>query len=372
MKQFSISYLLIIFFLGIYGCDSSSIEPGVSLADPDKQRPSYANIVQAETREVIRVYEAAGTIRPLTESSIESQASAKILKVLCKPGDPVQKGQLLIRVDARRLEAQFKQAKEGLGVAEKQQARADKSINAARAKLNQAKAAYDRSQKLFKSAIISSQQLEQAESEYLQAKAGLEQEEQAKQAVTASVRQAREVVKEAGIAVGYTRILAPANGIIIQKLADPGDLAVPGKPLLIMQTSGALRLEANVREGFISTIKKGANYQVRIEALKKTVPSQVEEIQPYADPDSRTFLVKASLADTQGIYPGMFGRLLIPREKESTILIPVAAVKRIGQLELVNIKIRDEWQSVYVKTGKIFDDKLEVLSGLSGNETLGY
>jgi hypothetical protein len=68
---------------------------------------------------------------------------------------------------------------------------------------------------------------------------------------------------------------------------------------------------------------------------------------------------------------------------EETLLIPRAAVVRVGHLEMVNIqssnrpsqkdkdpKIR--YRSVYIKTGKIFGSDIEVLSGLTGTETLGY
>jgi len=100
----------------------------------------------------------------------------------------------------------------------------------------------------------------------------------------------------------------------VERMIDPGDLAIPGKPLLMIQTSGALRLEANVREGLISRIVLGNDYQIRIETIGKTVVSKIDEIVPYADPATRTFLIKASLPETPGIYPGMFGRLLIPKD----------------------------------------------------------
>jgi multidrug efflux pump subunit AcrA (membrane-fusion protein) len=116
----------------------------------------------------------------------------------------------------------------------------------------------------------------------------------------------------------------------------------------------------------------GKEYQVRIKALGKTVPSKIEEIVPYADPATRTFLVKASLPGTPGIYPGMFGRLLIPVEKENTLLVPQKAVTQVGQLELAYVKKEDTWQSVYIKTGKKFGKKIEVLAGLTANETIGY
>ncbi len=70
----------------------------------------------------------------------------------------------------------------------------------------------------------------------------------------ASIRQAQEIVKEAQIALSYSEITSLVTGVVVERMIDPGDLAVPGKSLLIIQTSGALRLEANVREGLISRV----------------------------------------------------------------------------------------------------------------------
>jgi HlyD family secretion protein len=100
------------------------------------------------------------------------------------------------------------------------------------------------------------------------------------------------------------------------------------------------------------------------------VTAQVEEIIPYADPRTRTFLVKAILPEIEGIYPGMYGKLLIPSGTTEVVLIPPGAIRRIGQLEMVKVKKGDIWESRYIKTGKIHGELVEVLSGLSGNEIL--
>lgn len=372
MKKPFFFLLLSFLILAFLGCDNNKIQPGFSTNKTSMSQAVPEHLARVESLKITHMYEAAGTIRPLTESIIESQASAKVIEVFCVPGALVKKGQLLIQLDSRRLETRFKQAKEGLSIAKKQLVQTDKLINEAKANLDQAQLTYNRTKKLFDSAIVSSHNLEQDKSDFLQANARFENAEQAKQAANAVVRQAKEFVKEAQIALGYAKITSPANGVVAKKMIDPGDLAVPGKPLLIIQTSGALRLEANVREGLINRVSKGQEYLVRIETINKTIPSQIQEIHPYADPATRTFLVKASLPDTPGLYPGMFGRLLIPVEQEKTLLIPKKAVTRIGQLELVKIKNQDHWQLVYIKTGKVFDEKIEVLSGLLENETIGY
>ena len=371
MKKNNVSVLFALSFLFLFSCGSDEIAPGFT-SDSNRSLEEPKQTARVERKQIKQVYEAVGTIRPLTESVIESQVSAQIKQVLCSPGKTVKKGQVLIELDARRLNAQLRQAKEGLSVAENSLKQTFKSVDEAKAGLDQARAAYDRTQKLFKSDIVPSQKLEIDKSAFLQAKARLEKTQETQAAARASIRKAQEVVKEASIALGYTRITSPADGIVAERMSDPGDQAIPGKPLLIIQTSGALRLEANVREGLISRIVLNKSYDVRIQTIERTVTSTIEEIVPYADPATRTFLVKATLPHTPGIYPGMFGRLLIPVETTDTLIVPRKAVQQVGQLEMVRVKQKDRWQSVYIKTGKQFDTHIEVLTGLTGDETIGY
>jgi multidrug efflux pump subunit AcrA (membrane-fusion protein) len=148
-------------------------------------------------------------------------------------------------------------------------------------------------------------------------------------------------------------------------------MALPGKLLMVLQTSGFLRLEAYVREGLIKLVTPGSHLSVKIETLGKTTEAEVEEIVPYADPQTRTFLVKAALPHMAGIYPGMYGKLLIPVREQPTVLIPQKAVHQVGQLELVKVKVDTGWQTRFVKTGRTIGNQVEILSGLSGSETLG-
>jgi HlyD family secretion protein len=356
-----------------FACENDQIKPGFSPKSSSKKPLVLENITIVEQQTITQMYEAVGTIRPLTQSVIESQVSSKVEKVSVVPGTPVQKGQLLIQLDARYLTTRLSQAKEGLAVAKNNLNQTYKSVDEAKAYLDQEKATYSRTKKLFESDIVPSQKLDIDKSGFLQAKARLEKVQEEQQAAKSSIRKAKEIVKEAKIAQDYTMIISPAKGVVAQRMIDPGDIAVPGKPLLIIQTSGSLRLEANVREGMISRVIIGNEYPVKIKTIGKTVMSNIDEILPYADPATRTFLVKASLPEIPGIYPGMFGRLLIPVKKDKTLLIPRKAVIKVGQLELVYVKTKDEtWQSVYIKTGKLFEEKIEVLSGLMGNETIGY
>ena len=326
----------------------------------------------AEIQPITDEYEAVGTIRPRTETRIESQITALVREVKVKPGSDVARGQILVVLDNRQFSSRLDQARQGhrSSVAGRKQGK--QAIAAAQAAFDQAQKAYQRTKKYHAAQAATTQQLEKTRAAFLQAQAGLEQAKEALVGIGAGINQASEVVREAKIALGFAQIKAPAAGQVLKRLVEPGDLAHPGKPLLIMRTSGVLRLEAHVREGLIARVKPGMVLNVTIDTLKKTVEARVEEIIPYADPQTRTFLVKAALPEIEGIFPGMFAKLRIPVRTHEVVVIPRRAVVLVGQLETVVVNEQNGWKRRFIKTGRIIGDTIEILAGLSGGETVGY
>lgn len=350
-------------------CMADKILPGKETGDFPFTIPEQK--IQAGIKKIVEWYEAVGTIRPRVESRIESQVTAKVKKVLVNPGNKVKKDQILIQLDDRQFQSRLAQARQVLKTAIAQKEEAGHAVQAAEAAYKQALAAYNRTKKYFDSQAATPQEMEKAESAHEQAKAGLERANKSIKAATAGIRRAEEIVKEATIALGYTNIRAPQDGEVLKKMIEPGDLALPGKPMIILQTAGALRLEAYVREGLINKVKIDTKLMVDITTLNRKVEAIVEEIVPYADPQTRTFLVKAALPVMNGLYPGMYGKLLIPAATHEVVLIPQKAVRNVGQLELLMIEDEGIWKTRYIKTGKRIGNEIEVLTGLFGNEWIG-
>jgi len=363
--------LCILVIPSLAGCgDGGKIQPGKteSLAGLEA---APANTTRAKVELVRRWFEASGTVRPRTETRIESQVTAQVVTVAVRPGSRVTKGQVLVSLDNRQLQSRLDQARQGLKSAQAARKQARQAVISAQAAYDQAQANFKRTQTYFESKAATQQELEKAQSLYSQAKAGLARAQEAYAGTQAGIKQAEEVVREAKIAMGYTRIVAPETGEVLKRLVEPGDLALPGKPLLVLQTAGAYRLEAHVREGLISRVRLGMQLPATIVTLNRDVQTDVEEIIPYADPQTRTFLVKAALPPIEGLYPGMFGKLRIPELTEEVVVIPQEALRQVGQLELVTVKEGDRWTRRYVKTGRRLGDRIEVLAGLQGNETIG-
>lgn len=330
----------------------------------------------AERRVVTDWYEAVGTVRPRVETRIAAQVTAQVVEVNVRPGDRVEKGQVLVTLDSRQAASRLDQARQGLRSARSAREQARQNVAAAEAAFQQARADFRRVQKFYEAEAATERELEKARSAFLQAQAGLKRARDALEGAEAGIQQAQEVIREAEIAKGYNTIEAPEAGEVLRRMVEPGDLAAPGKPLLVLQTEGTLRLEAYVREGLIRQISPGTELTAEINPLDARVPATVEEIVPYADPATRTFLVKAAIPPVEGTYPGMFGKLLIPVGETEVITVPPAAIRKVGQLELVRVQTEAGWQRRYVKTrGPVGPpgaerDAIEILSGLSGGETL--
>jgi multidrug efflux pump subunit AcrA (membrane-fusion protein) len=108
-----------------------------------------------------------------------------------------------------------------------------------------------------------------------------------------------------------------------------------------------------------------------VEAAGVDAEGEVREIVPQAQQASRTVLVKVGLASPTGNppLPGMFGRISVPVGRADRLVVPRAAVRTVGQLELVDVPGPDGTLTRrFVRTGRPVDGKVEVLSGLAEGE----
>ena len=164
----------------------------------------------------------------------------------------------------------------------------------------------------------------------------------------------------------YTVIKSPVAGRVTERFADPGDTALPGKPLLSLYDPTALRIEVPVRESLVSLLSIGQSVRVRLGSETDTIEGTVDEIVPQAEAGSRTFLVKVGLSKRPGIYTGMFGRVLLAAGERKRVLVPEAAVERVGQLIFVHVLGADRRieRRLITLGPPAGDGRIEVLSGL--------
>jgi RND family efflux transporter MFP subunit len=301
--------------------------------------------VVVEKRSEPLIEEAAGTLRAKVETVISPLITATISSITVWSGDGVKEGDVLVKLDARELKARVDQAHQ--------------AVVAAQARLTQAEKDSQRIERILRAdaGAVSKAERDRADAALESARADL-------------LRFKRQE-DEARTAMSYSRLTAPIAGRIVERYADPGDTARSGEPLLRMYDPGTLRLEASVRETVASMLQKGQRLRVDIDAVNRQFEAVVDEIVPSADPGSRSFLVKVSLAGGSHLYPGMFGRLLIPIGSSEKIYIPQAAVTTVGQLNFVIVKTEPGPARRYVRLGeRAPGNKIEIISGLAPGDRI--
>ncbi len=325
---------------------------------PAPETVSGLTLVTAQRTTVPDYVEATGTVRAAQSAQIASQMMATVTRVNVREGDRVRRGEVLITLDQAQPHAAYQSAVAGLESSEQ-------AIAAADADYALAEATMRRYQMLYDKKSVSPQEYDEVKTRLAAAKAR-------RDASHAGRAQAEAGVSEANTAVGYTRIRAPFDGLVTAKLADPGAMAAPGVPLLVVEDPSRFRLEVQVDESQIGAVHLGSEVPVLIGALgNQPISGKVVEIVPAADPSSRSFTVKVELPRNPVVRSGLFGRARFPRGERQTILLPQSALVHRGQLDAVYVVGTDDLADLrYVTLGKLDDDNVEVLSGLSGGERI--
>ena len=286
--------------------------------------------------------EVVGTVQPEQIATVTARVVADLVEMRASAGQRVTSGQILAVLDDRDLRHRVEQAQDARRSAE--------------ATLAQAQADYARDKPLFDQKVITPYDFEHTKTALDVAQANLHRLQQAE--------------REAEVGLSYAIISSPFTGTVVDKLANVGDLAAPGKPLLTMYEQGRLWFAANVPENLLDRLHLGDMLTFRVDALDRERQGRVVEIVPSSDPASRTVVVRVHMIDTADVLPGMFGRLRIAMEPEQVLALPAAAVIRAGQLTMVDVVRGGRLERRTVQLGRAVGDGFEVQSGLAAGETV--
>ena len=347
----------------LIGC-SDKIEPGNTVGEK-MPAISVSSMAVAHSVQPI-IYDAVGTVKARVSATVSATLMGVIQAIAVKEGNPVKKGDLLVVLDERQVAAQVNQARAALAEARKAESGAVSAQKAAEAGAEQALLAYKRNQTLLAGQAITRETFETSESQHKQAQASLSQAKAMVEAARYRINQAQAAVDAAMAAQKDTRILAPFDGKVTAKMADAGALAVPGTPLLALEREGGYRIDLVVPEAHIQSVSTGQPVDVRIPAIgDQPLPGSVDVIIPSGDPGSRTFVVQIGLTNGDALRSGMFARVALTVGQKRMMRVPESAVVRQGQLTGVFIVDRDDTARFrLIRTGRVYGDQVEVISGL--------
>jgi len=290
--------------------------------------PATVRVQKIEPVKQPVVEEVVGTVQPKLQAMIEAKVSGRITRLPVVLGQSVKQGDVLVELAIQEIQARLDQA------------------NAA---FQQAELDFNRTANLRKQQAATQAELDAAQARYNVTKAA---------------------VAEAEALSGYARILAPFDGVVARKLADEGDLAMPGKPLLDLEGRAGLRLVADVPSLLAVRVVPDAKLPVRVDTVPDAIMGTLAEISPAADPASRTVRMKVDLPLTAGLRSGQFGRLAVPIGEATFLFVPPPALVRRGQLEILFVAADGKAQMRLVRTGKETPQGIEILAGLAPGEAV--
>lgn len=307
------------------------------------------NLAASDTSDIYSVVASTDVIIEPVAASVEAKQatiiSARILAridtINVRAGDKVEKGDQLIQLEQGDLQSQVLQAKQ--------------NVNALLARHKEAKKNLDRSLTLIEKKLISKFDLDKNRADY--------------QSIVAKLTAAEQALSQAKTSLSYATLLAPINGLIVDRFAEPGVTAQPGTKLLSLYNPLSLRVEAQVPERLALTLTLGQRIDIELPSVNKTILGSIEEIVPAANTGSRSFLIKARISYHKNLLSGMYARMLIPAGEQIKLNIPMNKVARVGQLNFVWLNVNGDVQRRFVRLGKTQQNGMvTVISGLTAGD----
>jgi RND family efflux transporter MFP subunit len=281
--------------------------------------------------------EATGVAAPWAESTLSTKLMGTVLEVGVQAGDNVRTGAVLVRIDARDLEAKSAQAAASLAQAD--------------AMLGEARLHAERMRTLYAQEAATRAQLDAAET-------GLARAE-------AAVAAARAGGAELDAVRTYAIVRAPFGGTITGRFVDPGAFAAPGAPLVTIQDASRLRISASIAPAAARELSRGDTVWASIEGIR--AQAVIEGVVPA--PGANVYTVNAVVDNAAGLHlPGSAATLSLPQGMRESLVIPVSALVREGDLTGVRIEVDGGTELRWVRAGAIQADSVEVLSGLRDGE----
>lgn len=249
-----------------------------------------------------RTLEVSGTLVAVNSAFVKARVAAEVRSVAVREGDAVKAGQVLAQLDPTEFDWKLRQAE--------QQARS------AQAQLEIAERTLQNNRTLVTQGFISANALETSVSNEAAARATLE-------AALAGVELARKARADA-------TVTAPIDGLIAQRLVQPGERVPVDAKLLEIVDLRRLELQATIPPEDAGQLRVGATAQLRVDGLSAPVAARVARINPSAQPGSRSVVAYLEVEPQPALRQGLFARGAIELERRRALAVPLAALRTDG------------------------------------------
>jgi HlyD family secretion protein len=313
-------------------------------ASEDKQAPKVTVVVPGRQL-VENIVTATGTLAAQEDMPVGAVGEGgQVLRVLVQPGSWVRQGQVLAVVDRQ---VQIQQANQ-----------VSAQILAAQAESRLAQSELDRANALSSRGFIS--------------KADVQRRVATRDASRARVEIARAQLAELRARMGRLDIKAPADGYVLSRNIEPGQVVGAGAAVLFrIARGGKLELRAEVGEADLLKMSVGRPVQVTPVGTDSVFNGSIWQITPTIDPQSRQGAVRVALPFDRSLRPGGFASARIVSGSVFAPLLPESAVQADkGANYVFVVDPEGKVRRVDVKVGAVNENGASILEGLSGNEKI--
>lgn len=234
-----------------------------------------------------------GSIRAVSRGDVAALEAGRVTKILPRAGHSVKEGDILARIDARRLEAQKREAHANLEVARAELVSREAIAQRAQADLR-------RAENLVKQNAVSKQEYDLAQANDRVANAEIESAKR-------QIERLQESIALIDVRLSDTLIKAPYNATVIERHVEPGDWVQPGETLLTLVSSGPVEAWLEVPERYIESLEK-YGHEVVVRARATGSASRVLSTRRVSDVNRRVRTIRfvATLENEDELLtPGM-------------------------------------------------------------------
>jgi len=343
-----------------------------------------AKAVRAETvrqESVKRAVDVVGTLAPMDQVTISSEADGKVSRILADLGDRVKAGQVLIQIDSEKQQYTFEQQQAALARALAQYGATDpehlpeieRTPDAMRANsdLVQATQAFNRATELFKRNLVSQQALDDAQAALQSKRAIYNSALQTGKNLRASIQASQAAMKLADRQLRDTQIRAPFDGFVEKRLVNLGELVKTQTPVIAIVRLDPLKVTAEIPEKMGPWIHTGETVKLQVDAYPgRTFDGRLSRISPAVNPSTRAFPFEALVPNADAtLKPGTFARVHIESSKIDTVLtLPYSALQYRYGVNRVYVVEGDKLAMRELSVGERVGDRIEILGGVKAGE----
>ena len=283
-----------------------------------------------------RTVSASGTLQALVTVQVGSQISGLVTQVMVDFNSRVHRGDVLAVLDPATYASRLQQAQADLGASNATLGQLTAGLQQARAQLALDEANYRRNETLARQGILAPAALDQARATVQRSRAGVELAQAQVTAQAARIAQSRAALQAVNVDLGRTRIIAPIDGIVVDRQIDPGQTVAASfqAPVLfrIAQDLSQVEVKVMVDEADIGQVREGQTMTFTVDAFPdQTYTGTVTQVrmQPETSSNVVAYVVIAQAPNPgRRLMPGMTANADILIERRANVLqVPNAALR---------------------------------------------